>query len=195
MRSVLPESPLAELRCVALGVDDIPRLQRFYEANPQYFVAVNGEPPGPREAHDEIHGELPAGWSYSQQWMLGFADAAGELAAMANVVTDLLAIGVWHIGLFIVATARHGNGDAQQLYDALERWSRDNGAQWLRLGVVSGNERAERFWKRQGFVAVRLRDGVETGRLRNSLRVMVKPLAGRPLDEYLAMVERDRPGA
>jgi hypothetical protein len=33
------------------------------------------------------------------------------------------------------------------------------------------------------------------GRKTNVLRVMVKPLAGGSVDEYLALVERDRPSA
>jgi GNAT superfamily N-acetyltransferase len=86
---------------------------------------------------------------------------------MANVVSDLLAPTVWHIGTFIVATSRHGRGDAQVIYDNLEAWARRNGAQWLRLGVVKGNLRAEHFWERQGFAQTRLRPGVSMGRLTN----------------------------
>ena len=112
---------------------------------------------------------------------------------MANVVSDLLARGVWHIGLFLIATRLHGSGAAQSLYERLERWALDQGAQWLRLGVVQGNTRAERFWDRCGFIEVRKRADVEMGRLVNTLRVMVKPLAAGALAEYLALVARDRP--
>jgi hypothetical protein len=40
---------------------------------------------------------------------------------------------------------------------------------------------------------VRERGPVTTGRKTNVLRVMAKPLAGGTIDEYLALVERDRP--
>ena len=33
------------------------------------------------------------------------------------------------------------------------------------------------------------------GKKSNLLRVMAKPLAGGTIDEYLALVERDRPGS
>jgi GNAT superfamily N-acetyltransferase len=112
-----------------------------------------------------------------------------------NVVSDLLAPTVWHIGTFIVATSRHRSGDAQALYQELESWARGNGARWLRLGVVSGNARAERFWERQGFAQTRLRVGVNMGTLSNTVRVMFKALAGGSLQDYLALVERDRPDA
>jgi GNAT superfamily N-acetyltransferase len=115
------------------------------------------------------------------------------MVAMANVVTDLLATGVWHIGLFIVATARHGCGEARVLYRGLEDWARSHGAAWMRLGVVRGNARAERFWESLGYLETRTREGIEMGRRVNTVRVMVKPLAGGTLEQYLALVPRDRP--
>jgi predicted GNAT superfamily acetyltransferase len=109
------------------------------------------------------------------------------------VITDLLAAHVWHIGLFIVASARHGNGDARRLHDGLEQWARDHGTHWLRLGVVQGNARAERFWEHCGYTQVRVREGLQMGQRTNTVRVMIKPLAGSTLEEYLALVPRDRP--
>lgn len=51
----------------------------------------------------------------------------------------------------------------------------------------------ERFWQRQGYVTTRLREGVDMGRRTNDLRVMVKPLGGRTMQDYLQRVLRDRP--
>ena len=70
---------------------------------------------------------------------------------------------------------------------------RRNGADWARLGVVEGNARAERFWERLGYLEARKRCGVEMGKLTNTLRVMVKPLGGGKLPDYLSRVARDRP--
>jgi ribosomal protein S18 acetylase RimI-like enzyme len=102
---------------------------------------------------------------------------------------------VWHVGLFMVATARHGSGAAQALYRALENWAAGSGAHWIRLGVVKGNVRAERFWQRAGFVPLRTREAVQMGQRVNTLLVMAKPLAGGKIADYLALVERDRPGS
>lgn len=179
-------------RTVELTRKHEPQLQRFFEANPAYFIAVNGEPPGPDAAREEIRGELPPGFRHTKRWVLGYFDRASAMVAMANVVSDLIAAGVWHIGLFVVATERHGAGDAQRLYHGLEDWARSNGAAWLRLGVVKGNARAERFWERLGFVEARTRP-VEMGKRMNTVRVMMKPLDGGTLGEYLSLVERDRP--
>ena len=180
------------LRCFELGAEDVAELQRFFDVNPQYFFAVNGEAPSRDEAQEELQSELPAGWSYTKKWLLGFVNESNLLVGMANLVSDLLAPHVWHIGLFIVATARHGNGDAQILYRGLEDWVIRQGAHWLRLGVVEGNPRAEVFWQNAGFVQVRKRNGVEMGKRVNTLRVMAKPLSGGTLAEYLRLVVRDQ---
>ena len=191
----LPASPVPALCLIRLGDAEVPLLQRFFDDNPAYFSAVHGEPALPNEAHEEVHGELPAGFSYSEKLVLGYQQPDGALAAMATVITDLLAAQVWHIGLFIVASTRHGNGDAQRLHAGLEGWAREHGAEWLRLGVVQGNARAERFWAACGYAQVRLREGLAMGRLTNTVRVMVKPLAGGSHAEYLDRVPRDRPEA
>ena len=189
----LPVSPIAALRTVELTPEFEARLQQFYEANPAYFDAVQGEPAGPNEAHETLHDELPGGWPFTKIWLIGYLDADDTLMAMAHVVSDLLAPDVWHIGLFIVATARHGSGEAQALYRGLEAWAAANGARWLRLGVVEGNLRAERFWESLGYQQVRTRLDVVMGQRTNTLRVMVKPLFGASLEHYLSLVERDRP--
>ena len=192
--ATLPPSPVAGLRTVALTPDDAASLQRFFDDNPAYFLAVQGEPAGSGLGHDELAETPPPGTPYSQLWRVGYVDdASGRLAAFVGIATDLFADGVCHIGLFIVESSRHGNGDAQRLYARLEGWARAHGATWMRLGVVVGNTRGERFWSRCGFQPVRLRAGYVMGQRTNTVRVMVKPLAERTLDDYLALVARDRP--
>ena len=176
-----------------LDAGDAPDLQRFFDDNPGYFLAVQGEPAGPAQALEEIQGLPPPDWPFTKRWLIGYADAEGRLAAFANVISDLLAPGVWHIGLFIVATPLQGQGLGKALMDALEARARAGGARWLRLGVVASNVAAERFWKSRGFVAVRQRGGYIIGRRTNVVWTMVKPLAAGTLPEYLGMVERDRP--
>ena len=191
----LPPSLIPALNVIEISDAHVAELQRLFEANSEYSIAVNGEPPRPNDAREEIHGELPAGWSFSRKWLIGYVDASGAMLAMANVVSDLLAPTVWNIGLFMVATARHGDGSSRIIYRGLEAWVGANGASWLRLGVVQGNVRAERFWERLGYVQVRIRSDVKMGRLTNTIRVMIKPFSGGTLEQYLSLVERDRPEA
>jgi len=182
-------------RAVPLGAADSAELQRFFDENPEYFVIVTGQGPHPSEATDEIDRALPDGWAFTKKWVMGFVDEADSMVGMAEVVSDLLKRRVWHIGLFIVATRLHGSGIGQLLYGNLERWAHGQGAHWMRLGVVEGNTRAERFWQRCGFVDVRKRVGVQMGARTHTIRVMVKPLDGGSLEEYLALVARDSPDA
>jgi GNAT superfamily N-acetyltransferase len=191
----LPPSLVPGLHTIEFTPGNESQLQRFFDSNPQYFIAVTGEPAGPTEAREEILAGPPAGWSFTKRWLIGYVEPDGSVAAMADVISDLLARGVWHIGLFIVATSRHGNGDAQTLYRGIEDWARGHGANWLRLGVVKGNVRAERFWDALGFVQTRTREGISMGKRTNAVRVMGKPLAGGSLEQYLSIVPRDRPDA
>ena len=147
----------------------------------------------PNEAGEEIAGELPAGLVYSRKWVVGYVAADGELAAMANLLSDVFVPSVWNLSTFIVGAPRHGTGDAQALYHSLENWAARNGARWLRLGVVKGYERAERFWLSRGFLQIRERSGYQIGRQVNVIRVMCKPLAGGTVADYLSLVPRDRP--
>jgi GNAT superfamily N-acetyltransferase len=180
-------------RAVELDPGDVPVLQEFYERNPEYHVIVSGEPPGPNEARNDFDAKPPEGWPYTRRWIAGFFDEHEAMVGVADFVSDLLAPGIWHLGLFIVATPHHGQGIAQALHASLESWMRGQGARWVRLGVVEGNSRAERFWDRSGYVDLRKRQGVEIGKQVKTLRVMAKPLAGGNVDEYLALVPRDQP--
>ena len=190
----LPLFGAGGFRAFEMHAEDVPALQRFMDANPEYYLAVTGEAPGDREAQEQFHDAPPADWPHTKLWPIRFLTQGGSIVAMANLVSDLLAPGVWHIGLFIVATALHGSGAAQAMYGQLEAWTHAQGAQWLRLGVVAGNARAERFWERAGYVEVRDRGGIRLGARTHTVRVMVKPLAGGTLPQYLALVVRDRPG-
>ncbi|OPA93981.1 GNAT family N-acetyltransferase [Pseudomonas fluorescens] len=186
---------LEELRVDELNAGDAAELQRFFEQAPDYFIAVNGEPATPTEARDELQGALPTGWTCSRMYWLGYRDADGRLVAVVNIAADLLAQGVWHIGLLLVDSRRHGTGFAQRLHADLERWALENGAQWLRLTVVVGNTRAERFWPKLGYVQVRTRDGIAMGRQVNRVSIQVKALVEGHVDDYLILVGRDRPVA
>lgn len=182
-----------------LNLDDAPLLQRFIEANPEYWWRVGDAPPGAGEALEELSSRPPPELSWREHHDIGFwqqagADAPAELLGFAIVDSDLVLPGCWHIALFIIATALHGHGQAQACYSALEQWARAGGAQWLRLGVVQGNSAAERFWARQGFVPLRLRGGVAAGQRINTVAVMLKPLVPEAgVAAYLAQVPRDRP--
>jgi GNAT superfamily N-acetyltransferase len=177
---------------VELAEEDLPALQAFFVGNPEYFLAVTGAPPRPDEAKQEFDFRPPQSLPYDKVYIVGFLDSSGQMVAMASVLTDLLAPRVWHISFFIVATALHGTGTAGLLYERLEKWAKDEGAFWLRLGAVVGNLKAERFWEKVGYREVQ-RVTEQLGSMTHDVRVMVKPLGRLDIDEYLREVPRDRP--
>ncbi len=182
-----------DLRIVVLTAADVPVIQQLYEANPEYSLQVMGRPPKPNDAHDDFHDRPPTDIPLREQWMWGFVDSHNELIGVACIAADLFAPTVWHIGYFMIETKQHGAGVARAIYDALEAYIRDQGAVWLRLGVVVGNAPAESFWLRCGYTEVRTRDSYVLGDKTHVVRVMVKPLSGGALSEYLQLVPRDQP--
>jgi len=172
---------------------EVPEVQRFLEANPEYYLRVSGEPPGPGAAQEELEALPPAEWDFERKSLVAFRDASGAIIGVAEMVANLFAAGVWHIGLFIIATRLHGTGAAQLWYGALESWLGSQGCEWIRLGVAQGNAPAERFWEKLGYRELRKREGVQLGEQLHTIRVLMKPLAGRPVSDYLSLVARDRP--
>ncbi|MGC3982901.1 MAG: GNAT family N-acetyltransferase [Steroidobacteraceae bacterium] len=195
-RDPVPTSNL--FTCGKLGVcelelADMPLLQRFFDGSPEYFRFAYDRDPRMVEALYELQDKLPAGMVSRRKWLLGLMDDNGQLQAMSTVWSGFMKDDVWMISLFVVATALHGSGVAGSFYASLENWMHVSGAQWVRLGVIKNNHRAERFWEKSGYTEVRQRVDTSLSSNNNVVRVMVKSLAGRPLTEYLQLMERDRP--
>ena len=190
-----------DLRATGLQPQDAPALQAFYDAYPEYFRIVDGTPPPATAAADDLASRPPPDMPWRERWFLGIdEDAAstdtgqpGPRVAVTEVVSDLLAPGVWHIGLLIVATPHWGSSLAARVVHGLEDWARRAGADWMRLGVVQANARGLRFWQKQGYTVVRTREPVPFGELNHRVLVMVKPLRGHTLEHYLERVSHDRP--
>lgn len=108
--TVPPLFEVRTLRAHELVAEHLPYLQAFFDANPLYFETVGGAPAGPTEAVEAFEGEVPAGWSFTRKWLVGIVDESNAFVGMAQLVSDLLAQGVWHLGLDIIATSCHGTG-------------------------------------------------------------------------------------
>jgi len=175
--------------------EEVPDLQALFDSNPGYFLLVGSQLPRPDEAQREFDEMPPASLTFERRWFAGVFDRQRTLQGHVNVLSDFCAPGVWHIALFFLANALHGTGVAARLHDALEARARSSGASWLRLGVVIGNVAAERFWSKCGYLDVRTREiATASGQLKTA-RVLVKPLAGGAIADYLQLVPRDEPGS
>ena len=116
-----------------LAADELPQLQALFDANPDYFLAVNGRPAHADEAQLEFDEFPPAHLGFTRRWFAGLFDRTHRLVGVAIVVADLGAAEVWHIALLLIETPLHGQGAASEIYAALEAWMRRSGAAWLRL--------------------------------------------------------------
>jgi GNAT superfamily N-acetyltransferase len=178
-----------------LRVDEVPTLQVLFEANPDYFVAVNGKPPAADEAMREFEDFPPAHLTYGTRWFAGIFDRGRTMVGVSNVISDLSAKDVWHIALLFLDHKLRGTGAAEDLYASIEALSISSGARWMRLGVIEGNHRAERFWSKCGYSEVRTRQLTNISGETKIVRVMVKPLLGGTFAEYLRLVPRDAPNS
>ena len=175
--------------------EQLPNLQTLFEGDPEYFVIISGKPPASDEAQRELDALPPPGLPYSSRWFAGIFDTRNLLKGVVVLVTDFVASRVWHIALFFLDRELRGLGAAMEVHGALEAKAIASGACWLRLVVMSGNPSAERFWVKCGYVQVRNRpDSNATGQP-GAARVMVKPLGGSTLTEYLKVVPRDQPSS
>lgn len=188
-----------------LAREELPALQAFFDANPRYFVTVTGAPAPADAAVTTFEARPPPHLAFTRHPCLGLfgADGAG-LQGVVFVACDFCLPGVWHLSLFMVDERHHGRGVAAAVHASFEAWARAGGAHAVRLSVVLGNERAERFWQRLGYVELRRRERVDTGGRLNTVRVMLKPLlaagaaAGevtQAIEAYLQRVPRDQPGS
>jgi hypothetical protein len=129
-------------RALEAGEADLAAIDAFYADNPGYLEMAEGRSAGPADATEFIHALPPPDFSWSDHLNLLLRDASGRIDGLMSVATDLPATGVWHLGFFIVANRLHGSGFAQRAHAAYETWARGQGADWLRLGVITQNGRA-----------------------------------------------------
>jgi GNAT superfamily N-acetyltransferase len=177
----------------ALERAELPALQALFEANADYFEFANGVPVAPDAAAVEFDERPPPQLPYTRHWVAGLFGAGGRLDGALVVAADLGTAGVWHLALLLVDHAQRGRGLAAASVAALERWARAEGARWLRLVVLEGNTRAERFWAAQGFESTRTRTITDASGRPRVAQVRVKPLAGGTLADYRRLVPRDDP--
>ena len=187
----------AGLRARELQADEVPAIQAFFDANPGYWLRVNGAPPPPGLAQEEFDERPPPSMSWSGHDFMGLFDHDDRLQGLAVVARDLMQPGVWHLALLTLAEGLQGRGVGTAVYQALEQWMAAHGARWVRLGVVIANLPARRFWARQGFTGLRVASGIDTGGRINQVQTHAKslagPLEGDQLVRYLELLPRDRP--
>ena len=150
---------------------DVPPLQTLFDADPEFFQAINGRdiPVG------EIRAALPLGRTIEDKFF--FAITQGDsIAGMIDIIRGYPEPTTWFLGFLFLAKDARGAGAGRRALHALYDWVRAQGGTALRLGVVEGNTRARWLYATEGFVfkATREPDPAEN-RMRRTL-VLERPV-------------------
>lgn len=180
-------------RAIELAINDIGLVQTFYRENPEFWVTVANKTPSDQIARDEFFATGNPSVPRGKKWRIGFFDGNNALVAISYIFSDFFAKNVWHIELFIVATALHGTGASREIYDQLESWVLHQNGCGLRLGVADGHTKARRFWEKNGYMPLGKWKGGAAG-VSLTIQLMVKLLKNISLREYFERVPNDLQG-
>jgi GNAT superfamily N-acetyltransferase len=138
-----------------------------------FMRLVEGREPGPHEGR-EILTDAPPDFPIADKFVLGVR-SGDELIGVTDVLRGYPAPAVWWVGLLLLAPEARRGGLGSEVMGALASWAVGEGAASIQLGVQSQNERALRFWRRQGFEHLRTAEQ-QNGRLHNRVLVLERRL-------------------
>jgi GNAT superfamily N-acetyltransferase len=133
-----------------LTIDDAPALQGLLERCSEFWELVEGVPPAADTAVKELTSMAP-GKTADDTFTFGvFED--DRLIAFAHVTRDCPKPSEWWIALLMLDPSQRGRGLGAEIHREIVEWVAAHGGASLWLAVQTQNERAEKFWLRQGYV-------------------------------------------
>jgi len=184
----VPEFDTDRFCCRLIDARHSQALAALYQHNPDYWLSMAGSVPSASMARldlvQSVEGKSPK---------LGIYDAHQVLIGVCFLVRDFLAPHVWHIEFFLISTELRGTGVSHEIFGGLADRIQILGGQWMRLGCVTTDARANRFWNDQGFVDLGIWQGRVLGKT-VELQLKWKSLAGGTLSDYFQVVPNDRIG-
>jgi len=126
-------------------------VQRLYERCTDFHELAEGMPTRADSGAYELEA-LPPGKMSADKHVFGIVAADGELAGYVDLVRDYPERGEWWLGLLMLDPAARGAGLGSRVVRGAAEWAAARGARAILLGVLEQNPRAERFWRRQGFI-------------------------------------------
>lgn len=138
----------ARCKVRSLTEEDLPALKALCLGNPLFYTHC---PPPPSEESLRCDmAALPPRKTLTDKYYLGFFDGP-ELIAVLDLITGFPKPEIAFWGFFMLKAAEQGKGRGTALVTELCAALRGFGFRAVRLGWVKTNERAERFWKKNGF--------------------------------------------
>lgn len=132
------------------GDDDTQRLQQLLERCSDFYLLHEGWPTPADAAAYELTC-VPPGKEVSDVFVLGMADGAGSLVAMAQLLRDYPSPRDWWVGTLVVDPQLRGRGIGAELFRHTVAFIEEQGGRSIGLAVALWNERALKFWESAGF--------------------------------------------
>ena len=140
-----------------LSLADVADVQRLYERCTDYHFAHEGTPTRANAGEEELT-SLPPGRSADDKFSFGIYTADAVLIGYLELFRNYPDEGDWWVGLLMLDPDARGRGLGSEVFRAATIWAADRGARSILLAVLESDERAQRFWFRQGFELVRRRE-------------------------------------
>jgi GNAT superfamily N-acetyltransferase len=158
-----------------LTLDDAPALQALLERCSEFWELVEGVPPPPDAGVKELTSTAP-GKTADDTFPFGvFED--DRLIAFAHVTRDCPKPSEWWIALLMLDPLQRGRGLGAEIHREIAEWVAAQGGASLWLAVQTQNERAEKFWLRQGYVDRGRQAYVAGSGLKGTIILMSLPLS------------------
>jgi GNAT superfamily N-acetyltransferase len=138
---------------VRLSSRDVAEVQALHERCSDYFELIEGAPTRPNSAKEDMEA-LPPGKEAADKLLFGIRADDGRLAGALELVRDYPGPGRWYIGLLMLDPDVRGSRLGTRIYEAARGWILAQGGHEIALAVLEQNTRAERFWRRHGFMEI-----------------------------------------
>ncbi|MDX2014876.1 MAG: GNAT family N-acetyltransferase [Myxococcaceae bacterium] len=133
----------------ALSSSEVPLVEAFWRAAPEYWLLAEGACDASRKAH-EFFTDAPPGADVERSHRLGLM-LDGQLSGLAELAFGFPSPPEAFLGLLVLGRWAQGRGHGRRLLAHVEALARAAGSTTLFLAVLDANPRGRAFWEREGF--------------------------------------------
>jgi RimJ/RimL family protein N-acetyltransferase len=158
-----------------LTYQDVPRIQTFYVRCQDFFLFLTGEVPTLGAVKDLFEPVPPYQPKNAALYLGLFQDT---LIGVLKLDRDYPNVDEWFVSLLLIEPSKQNKGLGHAVVHGLETWLKAQGVKRLSLVVVEGNQAAQRFWQREGFMQTRALPPKALGKKTHVLLEFAKDLQG-----------------
>ncbi len=146
-----------------LSSKDIPVIQTIFEKCEDYLLLVDGCEVNQNTGKNEYF-SLPPGKTENDKAVIGIFDENNEVISYIDSIKDYPEKDSYWIGLFLVDPLQRSKGIGKKIISDFLIYIKNEGARYVKLGVVEENEKAYKFWKKIGFETYDITEPREFGK-------------------------------